>query len=224
MSHELRTPLNAVIGYAELIRESAAEGDLAAIDADTAKIRRAAGRLVRTLTSILELSRLEADVVVPVRVDLDLTALVRDAVAQCELDAREHGDAVVLDLPPDLVLRSDPGMLAHCVHTLVDNAVRFTRRGRVDITLRRLPDLPTIEMAEMVELRVTDTGIGIAEADLARLFVSFQPLDDSTTRARDGSGVSLAVAQRFAVLLGGTITVSSAPARGSTFTLRLPAA
>ncbi|MDC0674479.1 AAA family ATPase [Nannocystis radixulma] len=221
MSHELRTPLNAVIGYAELIRESAAEGDLAAIDADTDRIRRAAVRLVRTLTNILELSRLEADdVVKPARVAVDPAAIVREAVAACEAEAHARGDALDLDLDPTLgVCLTDPGMFAHCVQTLVDNAVHFTSRGRVAVRLAAVirGDAPWLE------LRVADTGVGIAADDLPRLFVAFQPLDDAPTRAHEGSGVSLALAHRFARLLGGDIDVASFPGRGSTFVLRLPA-
>ncbi|WP_373372110.1 GAF domain-containing sensor histidine kinase [Nannocystis bainbridge] len=220
MSHELRTPLNAVVGYAELIRESAAEGDLAAIDGDTERIRRAAARLVRTLTHILELSRVEADVVQPARVPVDVATLVREAVAHCELEARARGDALTLaPLPTAFVCLTDPAMLAHCVHTLVDNAVRFTDRGRVEVRLAAIAvhDLPWLE------LRVADTGVGIAAADLPRLFVAFQPLDDGPTRSHEGSGVSLALAHRFARLLGGDIEVTSAPGRGSTFVLRVPA-
>ncbi|XWX15619.1 ATP-binding protein [Nannocystis pusilla] len=74
-----------------------------------------------------------------------------------------------------------------------------------------------------LELRVSDTGVGIAAGDLSRLFVAFQPLDDAPTRAQEGSGVSLALAHRFARLLGGDINVVSAPGRGSTFVLRVPA-
>ncbi|WAS98052.1 sensor histidine kinase [Nannocystis punicea] len=220
MSHELRTPLNAVLGYAELIRESAAEGDLAAIDGDTEKIRRAAARLVRTLTNILELSRVEADVVQPARVAVDVAALVREAVAACDGEARARGDALELELDPAaFVCLTDPAMLAHCVHTLVDNAVRFTDRGRVTVRLAAIGgrDVPWLE------LRITDTGVGIAAADLPRLFLAFQPLDDAPTRAQEGSGVSLALAHRFARLLGGVIDVASVPGSGSTFVLRLPA-
>ena len=220
MSHELRTPLNAVIGYAELIRDAAAEGDLEAIEADTHRIRRAATRLVRTLTSILELSRLEADIVRPTREPVDLAALLRDVLAAAEPEARVQGDALALDLDPGLApFLSDPGMLAHCAHTLVDNAVRFTRGGRVDVAARAV----TRDDRPWLELVVADTGVGIAAADLPRLFVSFQPLDDAPTRAHEGSGVSLAVAQRFARLLGGAIDVASEPGRGATFTLRVPA-
>ncbi|MCY0994426.1 AAA family ATPase [Nannocystis sp. ILAH1] len=220
MSHELRTPLNAVLGYAELIRESAAEGDLAAIDGDTEKIRRAAARLVRTLTNILELSRVEADVVEPARVTVDVAALVREAVAACEVEARARGDALALELDPaPFVCLTDPAMLAHCVSTLVDNAVRFTDHGRVTVRLAAIAR----DVDPWLELRVSDTGVGIAAGDLSRLFVAFQPLDDAPTRAQEGSGVSLALAHRFARLLGGDIDVVSAPGRGSTFVLRVPA-
>ncbi|MFY0532227.1 ATP-binding protein [Nannocystis pusilla] len=110
-------------------------------------------------------------------------------------------------------------MLAHCVSTLVDNAVRFTDHGRVTVRLAAIAR----DVDPWLELRVSDTGVGIAAGDLSRLFVAFQPLDDAPTRAQEGSGVSLALAHRFARLLGGDIDVVSAPGRGSTFVLRVPA-
>jgi signal transduction histidine kinase len=145
---------------------------------------------------------------------------VREAVAAYEVEARARGDALELELDPAaFVCLTDPAMFTHCVHTLVDNAVRFTDRGRVTVRLAAIGgrDVPWLE------LRITDTGVGIAADDLPRLFLAFQPLDDAPTRAHEGSGVSLALAHRFARLLGGDIDVASVPGSGSTFVLRLPA-
>ncbi len=220
MSHELRTPLNAVLGYTELIEESAADGDLSALTADLAKIRRAAVRLLRTLSSILELSRIEAGDLRPALQPIDLRALIHDVVEEAAALATEHGDEVCIHLPAaPIALISDRGMLVHALRSLLDNAIRFTTRGRVDIRVHT----SAIDGAPWLALSVQDTGIGIAPADLPRLFTSFGQLDDAPTRNVEGAGVSLALTHRFCVLLGGHIEVESEPGAGSRFTLHLPA-
>ncbi|MBL9106151.1 MAG: AAA family ATPase [Myxococcales bacterium] len=219
MSHELRTPLNAVLGYTELIEESAADGDYGGLTADLAKIRRAAVRLLRTLSSILELSRLESGDLRPAPAPIDLAALVEEVVEEAAALAAQHGDAVHVDVPADLpALVSDRYMLLHGLRSLLDNAIRFTHRGRVDIVARarRVDGEPWLALA------VADTGIGIAPADLARLFTAFGQLDDAPTRNVEGAGVSLALTHRYCALLGGRVEVTSAPATGSRFTLHLP--
>jgi signal transduction histidine kinase len=219
MSHELRTPLNAVLGYTELIEESAADGDYSGLTADLAKIRRAAVRLLRTLSSILELSRLESGDLRPAPAPVDLAALVEEVVEEAAALAAQHGDAVHVDVPADLpALVSDRYMLLHSLRSLLDNAIRFTHRGCVDIVARarRVDGEPWLALA------VADTGIGIAPADLARLFTAFGQLDDAPTRNVDGAGVSLALTHRYCALLGGRVEVTSAPATGSRFTLHLP--
>ncbi len=220
MSHELRTPLNAVLGYTELIEESAADGDLSALTADLAKIRRAAVRLLRTLGSILELSRLEAGDLRPALQPIDLSALIHEVVDEAAALATQYGDVVSIELPPELPpFTSDRAMLLHALRSLLDNAIRFTSRGRIDITARTY----LVDGAPWLALRVQDTGIGIDPADLPRLFTSFGQLDDAPTRCFEGAGVSLALTHRFCALLGGRVEVTSEPGTGSRFTLQLPA-
>jgi predicted ATPase/signal transduction histidine kinase/predicted Ser/Thr protein kinase len=220
MSHELRTPLNAVLGYTELIEESAADGDLSGLTADLAKIRRAAVRLLRTLSSILELSRIESGDLRPALQTIDLPALILEIVEEAAALATEHGDEVRVAIAADLpALTSDRAMLVHALRSLLDNAIRFTSRGRVDI----VAEAQVVEGAPWLALRVQDTGIGIDPADLPRLFTSFGQLDDAPTRSFEGAGVSLALTHRFCALLGGRIEVESEPGAGSRFTLHLPA-
>lgn len=220
ISHEVRTPLNAVLGYTDLIAESAADGDLTALTADLDKIRRAATRLLHTLGSILELSRLEAGDRRPTPTPLDLAALLREVVDEAAPVAAERGDRLNLELAADLpAIASDRGMVLHALRSLVDNAIRFTADGTVDVAARTYLS----EETAWIAVRVQDSGIGIAPADLPRLFTSFGQLDDAPTRSFEGTGVSLALTRRFCDLLGARIDVESAPGRGSTFTLHLPA-
>ena len=221
VSHELRTPLTAVLGYTELIEESAADGDLSALTADLAKIRRAAVRLLRTLSGILELSRLEAGDLRPAPRPIDLPTLVADVVEEAAALVAQHDDAVHVDVPAELpALVSDPHMLLHCLRSLLDNAIRFTAHGRVDIVARG----HLVDDKPWLALSVQDTGVGIAPADLPRLFTAFGQLDDAPTRNVEGTGVSLALTHRFCALLGGRVEVASEPGVGSRFTLHLPGA
>ena len=220
MSHELRTPLNAVLGYTELIQESAADNDLASLHTDLEKIRRAAHRLLRTLSNILELSRLEAGDFHPAPEPIDLGQLLREIHGEAAPLAALQDDQLQFSLPPALPpIVSDRSMLTHCLRSLVDNALRFTLRGRVDITIS--PYLS--EGTPWLAITVADTGIGIAPADLPRLFTSFGQLDDAPTRNFEGTGVSLALTRRYCALLGARVEVDSRPGHGSKFTIHLPA-
>ncbi|MBZ5708005.1 protein kinase domain-containing protein [Nannocystis pusilla] len=214
MSHELRTPLNAIIGYAELIDEEVDERDPEAVRGDLRRIRGAADRLLRTLSNILELSSAEGGRIAVNLQTVDLTALLHAALVQVEPLAREQHDTVVLQLAPDLgSVATDPGKLEYCLVSLLDNACRFTRRGRVSLAAE--------VSAGGVRITVADTGIGIAPEHLGRLFQPFSQIDDSPTRRYDGAGVSLAVTRHFCDLLGIRLGVTSEPGTGTTFVLEL---
>ena len=221
-SHKLAT---VAIGAAFMLpmgiaSASAADGDTTALNADLDKIRRAAHRLLRTLGSILELSRVEAGDLRPAPEPIDLAALVREVVDESAGLAAAQDNQIHVDIADDLPpLASDRGMLLHAVRSLLDNALRFTAGGRVELAARGYLS----EGTAWVALRVQDTGIGIAPADLPRLFTSFGQLDDAPTRNFEGTGVSLALTRRFCALLGGRVEVESQPGTGSNFTLHLPA-
>ncbi len=219
MSHEMRTPLNAILGYAELIDEELEEGSTDGLAEDMGNIRAAAIRLERTLTSILELARVEGGTLVLDESWLDLGALCRevaDELAPAFAERQNH-----LDMAIDEGLRpllGDRQRLRYCVLALLDNACRFTEGGEITLRLAIEPD----GGADWLTLEVRDTGIGIPPAHRSRLFQPFTQVDDSTTRAAEGSGVSLAVTHYICQLMGGTIQVASEVGEGSTFTIRLP--
>jgi signal transduction histidine kinase/predicted ATPase len=221
MSHELRTPLNAILGYAELIDEELAAGSADTFMEDMASIRAAAHRLGRTLTSILELSRIEAGTLNLDDTLVELSGLIREVADELAPAFAERGNTLHLALDPELpLLRGDPQRLRYCVLALLDNASRFSERARVDLTLRRVDD----GGGARLDLTVRDRGIGIAPEHMGRLFQAFSQADDSTTRTYEGSGVSLAVVQTIAQRMGGQIAVESALGGGATFTLSLPLA
>ncbi|MBL9104359.1 MAG: hypothetical protein JNL82_25660 [Myxococcales bacterium] len=217
MSHELRTPLNAVIGYAELLVEDAESSGLMAMRDDLDKIVAASHHLCSLIEGILELSSVEANRLDLRREEFVVQDLVHDVVAVLDPLARRRGNLLGVACPsaPVKVLL-DRGRVRQMLVNLLGNAVKFTSQGRIDVVL-------TVDAGQVV-FAVTDTGIGIAEADLEKIFVAFTQVDGSTRRRYEGSGLGLALCSRLAELMGGSLRVRSELGRGSTFTLRLPLA
>lgn len=216
MSHELRTPLNAVIGYAEILAEDlrAEERDEAAGDAE--RIRAAARHLLALINEVLDLSKIEAGRMELHVADVDGDELVREAAEAVELAARAKGVAVVVEIAPTLRhLRTDGVKLRQCVLNLLSNAVKFTQTGTVRLRARVEGGLARIE--------VEDTGIGMNPEQLKRLFQPFMQADSDTSARFGGTGLGLAITRRLAMLMGGDVTVRSAPGVGSVFELTIAA-
>ncbi|MBB6097747.1 signal transduction histidine kinase/DNA-binding response OmpR family regulator/CHASE3 domain sensor protein [Deinobacterium chartae] len=214
MSHELRTPLNAVIGFSELLAEQVYgplnERQLGYLR----EIQHSGEHLLNLINDILDLSKIEAG-----RMDLALEAVrLTDVLRSAEAMLRERALSGGLTLEvhsEDLEFRGDPRKLRQVVVNLLSNAVKFTPTGgRVSLEGRRSGD--------RIEIVVTDTGIGIAEADQAELFQPFTQVDGSLARRHEGTGLGLALTRRLGELHGGTVSVRSAPRQGSTFTVSLP--
>ncbi len=220
MSHELRTPLNAVIGYTELIEEEAEDGDIEEFISDLGKIRVSAKRLLRTLTSILELSRLQVGDSKPNIVDVSVDETMRRVLDEIGEAATDNNNNLKVENATDVDrIRSDPWMLYYCLMSVLDNACRFTKNGLINVKISSYER----GGATWIRFCIRDTGIGISEQDLAGLFDAFDQVDYSTTRTYEGSGVSLAVVQRFAIMLGGRVEVESTLGEGSAFTIVTPA-
>jgi signal transduction histidine kinase len=211
MSHELRTPIHAVLGYATLLYEGAG-GTLPLPAAEMVdRIARSARHLNALVDDLLDLARLDAGRVRAVAEDVALNALVRDAVASLEPHARSKGLALEVrgaDVPR---VRTDATRVRQIVLNLVANAVKFTERGGVTVSLESHPS--------RVAVHVADTGIGIAAADQERVFDEFVQVG----ARQGGAGLGLAISRRLARLLSADLTLRSEPGRGSCFTLTLPA-
>ncbi|MCA9713680.1 MAG: AAA family ATPase, partial [Myxococcales bacterium] len=220
MSHELRTPLNAVIGYADLVEEDLEDEDMDAVQEDLDRIRQGARRLVRTLTSILELSRLESEDVRPTYSPIELAPLLQEVMDECAPLAEQRGDSLELELEGDApeTIWSDVQMTRYALFSVLDNACKYTEGGRVRCRVRARARADV----EGVEFAIEDTGIGIPEEAHERVFAAFAQADEGTSRQYEGSGISLAVVRRFVELLAGSVTLVSAPGEGSTFTIWLP--
>ena len=219
MSHELRTPLNAIIGYAGLLREEAADAGATTQLSDLARIETAAHHLLGLVNDVLDFSKIEAGKMSLNPERVDVRALVRDVATTCEpaaagnrnrLDASAHDDG--------LLFHADVLRVRQVLLNLVGNACKFTSDGTVTVTAH----LEAVQGRTWLVAEVADTGIGIAPAQVARLFGEFEQADASTTRRFGGTGLGLAISHRFCRLMGGSLSVDSHEGRGSTFTMRVP--
>ncbi|MDB5450671.1 MAG: hypothetical protein JWQ52_1799 [Phenylobacterium sp.] len=215
MSHELRTPLNGVLGMAQAM----AGGKLAADQRERLKtLRRSGESLLSVLDDLLDLSKVEADSLEPVQTEFDLPHLVRGVAMAFDQPARQKGLAFDHTIEPaaEGLCLGDAPRLRRVLQALVSNAVKFTDRGEVRLSVERFDDV--------VCFRVSDTGLGIYADQIPHLFETFFQADGSSTRRFEGAGLGLAICHRLVRLMGGTVEVASTPGQGSTFTVRLPMA
>jgi signal transduction histidine kinase len=213
-SHELKTPVASIRAVAETISTASSE-DPAVVPRFAAQLEREAVRLSRIVSDLLDLSRLETGIVLEDLVALD--ALVREEAERFEPQAAEAGIALGVAADPVPPVRGATRELALMVRNLVDNAIRYTRRGgRIDVRLAPAEG--------DVVLTVADTGIGIPSRDLGRVFERFYRVDRARSRETGGTGLGLSIVKHVVENHGGTVTVRSELGVGSTFEVRLPAA
>ena len=221
MSHELRTPLNAIIGYSQMLREDAVGAEQSQLRDDLEKIERAGHILLGIINDVLDLSKIEAGRMEVKIEKVDVAPVLQDVYDAVGPLARQQGNTVSLDCPEDARLAyADLTKFRQSLLNLVNNACKFTQNGRISVAVRR----HSSGAAEWIEVRVSDTGIGIHPEHLGKLFQPFSQVDDSATRKYDGTGLGLAISKRFCQMMGGDIGVESIPGRGSCFSLRVPAA
>lgn len=246
ISHEFRTPLNAIIGYSDILQEDLQ--DLApSLVADAEKIRTSGKRLLELINDILDISKIEAGKMELYLERFDVASLVADVVSRIQPQLKASGHTFQLNCPANLGnLHADLSKLSQILLNLLDNAIKFTQQGTITLTVRREDgdDRRTSKdeaanLAEPIEFSaapppsspspntsiiftIADTGIGIDPDHLPYLFESFYQVDDSSTRQYGGTGLGLALSQRFCQMMGGTIAVASDLGQGSTFTVQMP--
>ena len=217
MSHELRTPLNAIIGVTEMLRE-----DAEALKQDIEPLDRVLGagrHLLALINDILDLSKIEAG-----RMELHLESfalapLIEDVAKTIEPMAAKNGNRIVVDCQTDLgTAHADQTRFRQALLNLASNANKFTEKGTVTMTA----EAQRLEGRDWITIGVTDTGIGMTQEQMGRLFQEFSQADASTTRKYGGTGLGLAISRHFCRMMGGDITVESKPGEGSTFMIRLP--
>ncbi|HZO30538.1 MAG TPA: GAF domain-containing protein [Chloroflexota bacterium] len=217
MSHELRTPLNAVIGYSEMLQEELEDLGQADLVPDVERINAAGRHLLGLINDILDLSKIEAGKMELFLEPVDVAGLVRDVATTVGPLVEKNGNALEVDVTSDVgEMEADATKLRQILFNLLGNAAKFTDHGTISLTVGR-------ESGDWLTFAVSDTGIGMTEEQLGRLFHAFAQADASTSRRFGGTGLGLALVHHFCEMLGGAVTVASAPGAGSTFTVRLPA-
>ncbi len=217
MSHELRTPLAAIIGYSELIQERSEALGYEKIVPHLKQIGTAAQGLNFLIGNILDLSKIEAE-----RMDMMVTEfvvpdLIEEVVNSVQPQIAKNSNVLELDLAPDLgLMQTDRTKLRQILLNLLGNATKFTYEGTVLLAVRL--DCAT----DCILITVRDTGEGISDEMMGKIFQPFTQADSSITRVHGGSGLGLAISSRFCQMLGGTIEAESRLGEGTTFSVRLP--
>jgi signal transduction histidine kinase len=219
MSHELRTPLNAVIGYSQILLEDAEDEEDAESIADLTKIHDAGQHLLKLVNEILDLSKIEAGKMELDLEEIHLAELLSEIVSAARPAAVKNCNQVICRIAPNLgTALCDAGKFRNMTGQLLDNAMKFTHNGKVEVVAERQVD----ELGDDLVIHVMDTGIGIAPDQIANLFEKFTVADDSSTSKYGGTGLGLALSQRLCKLMGGEIVVESEVDKGSCFTIRMP--
>ena len=219
MSHELRTPLNAVIGYSEMLEEMAAEDGHTDYIADLQKIRSAGKHLLELINAVLDLSKIEAGKMELYVETFDMVPLLNDVAALVAPLVSKNHNTLSISCAPNLVdMTADVTKLRQTLFNLLSNASKFTSLGTITMTARR----EAVEDKDWAIIAIKDSGIGMTQEQMDKLFQPFQQADASTTRKYGGTGLGLTISRQFCRMMGGDLTLESMLCSGTTFTVRLP--
>jgi adenylate cyclase len=219
VSHELRTPLNAIIGLTEMMVKNAARFGTEKAQEPLQRVNRAGTHLLGLLNQVLDLSKIEAGKLELNPQPVQLAPLINDVISTAGQLAEQNKNRLVVDAQENLgALTVDPMRLRQILLNLLSNACKFTKAGEVKLAARRVSN-----GSSFVEFAVSDTGIGMTAEQQAKLFEEFTQADASTAQKFGGTGLGLAITRKLARMMGGDVTVTSEPGKGSVFTVRLPA-
>jgi signal transduction histidine kinase len=218
MSHELRTPLNAIIGLTDMLVTNVARFGTEKAKEPLQRVHRAGTHLLGLINQVLDLSKIEAGKLELNPQTVELAPLLDEVVGTARQLAGQNKNRLAVEAPADLgALTVDPMRLRQILLNLLSNACKFTKEGEVALRGRRMSN-----GRHWVELSVSDTGIGMTAEQQAKLFEEFSQADATTAQRFGGTGLGLAITRKLARMMGGDVTVTSEPGKGSVFTLRLP--
>ncbi|MDL1900785.1 GAF domain-containing protein [Anaerolineae bacterium CFX9] len=236
VSHELRTPLNAIIGYSDMLL-SGFYGDVDERQRDRMeRINNSGKHLLALINDVLDLSKIEAGNIEIMPVETHMSQIAAEVITEEQAHAESKNLTLTLQVDPnETTVLADPSYLKRVIANLVDNAIKFTETGGVQVMIAPVnvnngsnpletPPGLTIPDGEYVALQVTDTGVGIRPEDQQIIFETFRQADGSSVRQYGGTGLGLALIRRLVHLHGGIVWVTSAVGEGSTFTVLLPRA
>ncbi len=215
VTHELRSPVNVIIGLAELMRVSAERGYIEQLKDRISLLMSTAINLRAIVTNILDLSKIEAGKMEVIYEHFDIVNLVREVADTTKVLLGNKPVDVILNLPENsLIINSDPVKVRQIITNIASNAAKFTEKGKITITLEYNNNNAIIS--------ISDTGIGIKDEDMEKLFVAFTQLEDAKTKRHEGTGLGLTITKNLLNLIGGSISVSSKFGEGTTFKITVP--
>jgi signal transduction histidine kinase len=218
MSHELRTPLNAIIGLTEMMVTNAARFGTEKALEPLRRVNAAGTHLLNLINEVLDLSKIEAGKLELNPESVNVERLIDEVIGTAGQIAEKNQNRLVVEAQENLgALNADSMRLKQILLNLLSNACKFTKEGEVALRVRKVAD-----GRDWVELAVADTGIGLTAEQQAKLFQEFTQADSLTARRYGGTGLGLALSRKLARMMGGDVTVTSEPGKGSVFTLRLP--
>jgi len=218
MSHELRTPLNAIIGLTEMMVSNAARFGTEKALEPLRRVNAAGTHLLSLINEVLDLSKIEAGKLELNPEPVNLPRLIDEVIGTAGQLAEKNQNRLIVEAQENLgALTADTLRLKQILLNLLSNACKFTKEGEVALRVRKVAD-----GRDWVELAVADTGIGLTAEQQAKLFQEFTQADSLTARRYGGTGLGLALSRKLARMMGGDVTVTSEPGKGSVFTVRLP--
>jgi signal transduction histidine kinase len=226
-SHELRTPLNAIIGYSEMLIEEAETLQIDSFISDLQRIHSAGNHLLTLINDILDISKVEAGKVELYIETFDIATLIEDVTATVQpMIDRNHNTLKVQHSDTLGTMRADVIKVRQALLNLLSNAAKFTSAGVITLTTARLlnqsPRNSAGRPTDWIEFRVSDTGLGMTDEQIQKLFKAFVQADASTSRKFGGTGLGLAITKHYCEAMGGDVTVTSELGHGSAFVVRLP--
>ena len=220
MSHELRTPMNAIIGYCEMLLEVAEEAGHTGYLPDLDKILAAGKHLLSVISSILDLSKIEAGKMELYLEEFDVATVINEIANTVQPLLDKNTNRLDIECPNILPrMRADLTKLRQVLFNLLSNASKFTDQGTITLTV----SAEDVGGRNWMTFRVKDSGIGMSQDQIAKVFEAFTQADNSTTRKYGGTGLGLTITRKFCQMMGGDIEVESVQGAGSTFTIHLPA-
>jgi signal transduction histidine kinase/CheY-like chemotaxis protein len=218
MSHELRTPLNAILLYSELLTDELRERGIGELTSDIGKIQSAGRHLLGLIDDILDLSKIEAGRMTVFLEDCPVPSLLAEISMTIEPLVARNRNRLVVDADPLIqVIHSDQKKLRQTIYNLLSNAAKFTKEGTINLKVDQDP-----ADRDRARFIVSDTGIGMTQEQMSRLFQEFSQAEESTSRNYGGTGLGLTLCRKFMNLLGGDIRVESTPGIGTSFIISVP--